>query len=232
MQPPPTSATATRSRSSTTASWSYLVYAELPRGSRNSRWPAAWWCPTRRSGSGAPSSDRNTPAGCATNGNGPLSSGISTRVLDDQRPSAVSVAGRRPGRHRVRHPDPVASKREGRHEVLPQAPQEAVRVSSGAGHRQAPQLRSGASGGDAVGRARAIQIPEPGGELAPAHPATRTRDSERFRTPGSQWLPAAFARTSPHFRPLLPSPPADDYRTEMTRRFAVWNEVTGLTAAV
>ena len=24
---------------------------------------------------------------------------------------------------------------------------------------------------------------------------------------------------------------ADDYRTEMTRRFAVWNEVTGLTAA-
>ena len=36
-------------------------------------------CPTRRSGSGVPSSGRNTPAGCAAAGNGPPTSGISTR---------------------------------------------------------------------------------------------------------------------------------------------------------
>ena len=38
-------------------------------------------------------------------------------------------------------------------------PQEAVRVSSGAGHRQAPKLSGGASGGDVLGRAPAIEIP-------------------------------------------------------------------------
>jgi len=60
--------------------------------------------------------------------------------------------------------------------VLPQTPHEAVRVFSGAGHRQAPRLRSGASGGNAVGRAPAIEIPQPRRELSSAHPTTRTGD--------------------------------------------------------
>ena len=55
--------------------------------------------------------------------------------LDDQRPSAVSVAGRGPGRQRPRHPRPAPARRQGRQAVLPQTPQEAVHVSSGAGHR-------------------------------------------------------------------------------------------------
>src|SRR6185503_8169705 len=47
--------------------------------------------------------------------------------------------------------------------------------TSGAGHRQAAKLSGGASGGDAVGRAPAVEIPEPRGELSPADPAPRTR---------------------------------------------------------
>ena len=109
-------------------------------------------------------------------------------------------------------------------------PQEAVRVSSGAGHRQAPQLRSGASGGDAVGRARAIEIPEL--NRAENSHQQRERAMKRFRTPGgTQRLLAVFSVISPHFRPRRHRLTADDYRTEMTCRFAVWNEVTGLTAA-
>ena len=52
------------------------------------------------------------------------------------------------------------------------------------------------------------------------------------RTPGgAQRFLAVFSVISPHFRPRRHRLTADDYRMEMTRRFAVWNEVTGLTAA-
>ena len=55
---------------------------------------------------------------------------------------------------------------------------------------------------------------------------------KRFRTPGgAQRFLAVFSVICPHFRPRRHRLTADDYRTEMTRRFAVWNEVTGLTAA-
>ena len=60
----------------------------------------------------------------------------------------------------------------------------------------------------------------------------RERAMKRFRTPGgAQRFLAVFSVISPHFRPRRHRLTADDYRTEMTRRFAVWNEVTGLTAA-
>ena len=63
-------------------------------------------------------------------------------------------------------------------------PQEAGRVSAGAGHRQAPKLSGGASGGDAVGRAPAVQVPEQmGGELPPTDPATRTRHENASAPP-------------------------------------------------
>ncbi|HZE17587.1 MAG TPA: hypothetical protein VE197_18840 [Mycobacterium sp.] len=55
---------------------------------------------------------------------------------------------------------------------------------------------------------------------------------KRFRIPGAaQRFLAVFSVISPHFRPRRHRLTADDYRTEMTRRFAAWNEVTGLTAA-
>ena len=60
----------------------------------------------------------------------------------------------------------------------------------------------------------------------------RERAMKRFRTPGgAQRFLAVFSVISPHFRPRRHRLTADDYRTEMTRQFAVWNGVTGLTAA-
>ena len=67
-----------------------------------------------------------------------------------------------------------------------------------------------------------------------SHQPTRQRERamKRFRTPGAaQRFLAVFSVISPHFRPRRHRFTADDYRTEMTRRFAVCNEVTGLTAA-
>jgi putative transposase len=67
-----------------------------------------------------------------------------------------------------------------------------------------------------------------------SHQPTRHRERamKRFRTPGAaQRFLAVFSVISPHFRPRRHRLTADDYRNEMTRRFAVWNEVTGLTAA-
>jgi hypothetical protein len=54
----------------------------------------------------------------------------------------------------------------------------------------------------------------------------------RCHPPGAaQRFLAVFSVISPHFRPRRHRLTADDYRTEMTRRFAVCNEITGLTAA-
>jgi putative transposase len=67
-----------------------------------------------------------------------------------------------------------------------------------------------------------------------SHQPTRHRERamKRFRTPGAaQRFLAVFSVLSTHFRPRRHRLTADDYRTEMTRRFAVFNEVTGLTAA-
>jgi putative transposase len=67
-----------------------------------------------------------------------------------------------------------------------------------------------------------------------SHQPTRHRERamKRFRTPGAaQRFLAVFSVISAHFLPRRHRLTADDYRTDMTRRFAVWNEVTGLTAA-
>jgi putative transposase len=55
---------------------------------------------------------------------------------------------------------------------------------------------------------------------------------KRFGTPGAaQRFLAVFSVISPHLRLRRHRLTADDFRTEMTRRFAVWNEVAELTAA-
>ena len=67
-----------------------------------------------------------------------------------------------------------------------------------------------------------------------SHQPTRHRERamKRFRTPGAaQRFLAVFSMISPHLRPRRHRLTADDYRTETTRRFAIWNEVTELTAA-
>ena len=96
---------------------------------------------------------------------------------------------------------------QGRQAVVPQTPQKAVHVSSGAGHRQAPKLSGGASGGDGVGRAPAIAIPDqPSGELAPADPATRTRHETLPHTRRSPTVPSGVQRDLPAFPARPPSP--------------------------
>ena len=68
---------------------------------------------------------------------------------------------------------------------------------------------SGASGGDAVGRAPAIEIPEqPGGELAPADPATRTRHETLPHPRRSPTVPGGVQRDLPAF----PAPPPSAHR--------------------
>jgi hypothetical protein len=83
------------------------------------------------------------------------------------------------------------------------------RVPRGAGHRQAPKLSGGASGGDAVGRAPAVEVPEqPGGELAPADPAPRTRHETLPHPRRSATVPSGVQRDLPAF----PAPPPSAHR--------------------
>jgi putative transposase len=51
-----------------------------------------------------------------------------------------------------------------------------------------------------------------------------------FRSVGAaQRFPASFSFISPHFRPRRHLLTASDYRQEMTERFTVWNQVTGVS---
>ncbi|MGW1901330.1 IS6 family transposase, partial [Streptomyces hirsutus] len=59
---------------------------------------------------------------------------------------------------------------------------------------------------------------------------TRRRERARkgFRsTGGAQRFPAAFRGISPHFRPHRHLMTAPGYRTEMTIRFTIWDQITG-----
>jgi len=54
---------------------------------------------------------------------------------------------------------------------------------------------------------------------------------KRFRTPGAaQRFLAAFSPITPHFRLRRHLLTAAEWRREMTDRFAVWNEITSLSA--
>jgi putative transposase len=52
---------------------------------------------------------------------------------------------------------------------------------------------------------------------------TSARHAQRFLS--------AFSGISPHFRPGRHRLGAQEYRREMTGRFATWNEVTGMPTA-
>jgi putative transposase len=52
---------------------------------------------------------------------------------------------------------------------------------------------------------------------------------KRFTSPGhAQRFLAAFSGISPHFRTRRHRLSAEEYRREMTSRFATWNDVVGL----
>ncbi|WP_406723684.1 IS6 family transposase [Streptomyces sp. GD-15H] len=64
-----------------------------------------------------------------------------------------------------------------------------------------------------------------------SHQPTRQRERamKGFRsTGGAQRFLAAFSGISPHFRPRRHLMPASDHRAEMTIRFAVWDQITGV----
>ncbi|MER6406283.1 IS6 family transposase [Streptomyces viridosporus] len=65
-----------------------------------------------------------------------------------------------------------------------------------------------------------------------SHQPTRQRERamKGFRSMGAaQRFLAAFSGISPHFRPRRHLMTAPGYRTEMTVRFAVWDQITGTT---
>ncbi|WP_326769893.1 transposase [Streptomyces sp. NBC_01591] len=65
-----------------------------------------------------------------------------------------------------------------------------------------------------------------------SHQPTRQRERamKGFRsTGGAQRFLSAFSGISPHFRPRRHLMTATEYRTEMTTRFAIWDEITGAT---
>ncbi|WP_095973405.1 IS6 family transposase [Rhodococcus erythropolis] len=67
-----------------------------------------------------------------------------------------------------------------------------------------------------------------------SHQPTRQRERamKGFRTVGSaQRFLAPFSRISPHFRPPRHRMTATNYRTELSTRFQVWDQVTELTLA-
>ena len=107
----------------------------------------------------------------------------------------------------------------------------AVRAE-GAGHRQTGQLPSGAAQGCPLGRAPPVEVSEqPGGELPPTHPSTRTGHETVHLTRARPAVLSAFSGISPHFRPGRHRLGAKEYRREMTGRFTTWNEVTGTATA-
>ncbi|MCZ4607778.1 DDE-type integrase/transposase/recombinase [Streptomyces sp. Lzd4kr] len=64
-----------------------------------------------------------------------------------------------------------------------------------------------------------------------SHQPTRQRERamKGFRsTGGAQRFPAAFSGISPHFRPRRHLLTAAEHRAEMSIRFAIWEQVTGV----
>ncbi|WP_086766851.1 IS6 family transposase [Streptomyces bobili] len=64
-----------------------------------------------------------------------------------------------------------------------------------------------------------------------SHQPTRQRERamKGFRSTGAaQRFLSAFSGISPHFRPRRHLMPAHDYRAEMTVRFAIWEQITGV----
>ena len=65
-----------------------------------------------------------------------------------------------------------------------------------------------------------------------SHQPTRQRERamKGFRSiGGAQRFLSAFSGISPHFRPRRHLMPAHHYRAEMTVRFAIWEQITGVT---
>jgi putative transposase len=82
-----------------------------------------------------------------------------------------------------------------------------------------------------LGDPPAVEVSQSSRELPSADPTTRARDAGFKSVGGAQRFLAAFSEISPYFRPRRHRLPAPLYRQVMTERFAVWRQITVLTAA-
>ena len=85
---------------------------------------------------------------------------------------------------------------------------------------------------DARCGASSVEVSEqPGRELPATHEEAR-RVMKRFHSAGgAQRFLSAFNGISSHFRPRRHRLAAAQYRHEMTTRFTIWNQITGLVPA-
>src|SRR4051812_12618659 len=95
----------------------------------------------------------------------------------DRRQDALSLAGGRPARRRARRAGPASARQEGGQAPAAQAAEAPMPSPSGHDHRQAALLGGGKARDQAGGRPPPAQGPQqPGRELAPTAPPTRTAD--------------------------------------------------------
>ena len=121
----------------------------------------------------------------------------------------------------------VAAKR-----FFPQAAQGPALRAARAGDRQAGQLSGRSPRGFAVGDHRRSKYLNNRAENSHQPTRIRERAMKRFASPGqAQRFLFAFSHIRQHFRPRRHLISAPQWRTEMTNRFAVWDEITVAAAA-
>ena len=153
-------------------------------------------------------------------------------VLDDQRPSSLPVAGRRPGRHVL--------------DILVQPRRDAkaakkffCRLLKGLRYVPRVLVTDKLAG---YGAAHRVVMPSVAhrqsrylnNRAENSHQPTRQRERamKRFKSARhAQRFLSAFSGISPHFRVRRHLMSAADYRQVMANRFAAWGEVTALDAA-
>ena len=196
--------------------------------------PAVWWSAMRRSGPGARSSGRSTRPSYVGGVPGPATHGTSTRsFVTDQRRTPLPVARGRPARQRARHSGAVAPKRGGGKAVFPSAAHGPAIGAAGDRHRQAGQLSGRSPRVFAVGDPSPLEVPQQPGRELPSADQGRGAGDETLRLAWAGPTVAVCVRQHPT---ALSAPSSSDLarpngRTEMTNRFAVWNQIITAAAA-
>src|SRR5215210_6594476 len=134
---------------------------------------------------------------------------------DDRRQEALALAGRRSGWLRARRLGPEPAGQAGRQALASQASEAADAAPACPDYGQAGELQRRERRGDALGRASEAQrIEQPGGEFAPADPATRAAD-EAVQV---SWPGPALPLRSRSDQQLVPPPPRPPSRRPVSSR--------------
>src|SRR6185369_7713606 len=226
-------ATATRSRSLTTACGCTFGSRSASVRSRNSCSNAVSRSATKRSDAGAPNSGRPTPAGCADAAHGPVTNGTATKCSSGSTARSTTCGARSTSTAtystswsspaETRWPPNDSSARCSKNlEYVPR-----VIVTDKLGSYQVAHRELLAS----VEHRRSKYL---NNRIENSHQPTRQRERamKRFTSPGhAQRFLSAFSGISPHFRPGRHRLTAPEWRAEMADRFTVWPEVTATVIA-